>query len=158
MPAQTRQQQGRSRCIANTHFTQHQRIARQGLDQCTPIFHGLPALLGRHGRALRAVCRAWRHLASTQLRAWREVVRNAAVGHRQGNAVLSGQHADRCTACQKVLDHLPGHILRISRHALPRQTMIARAHQHLGLLQYGLRGLQNQADLHGDLLQPPQRA
>ena len=72
---------------------------------------------------------------------------HAAIDHRERDAVLARQHADRRPARQEVLDHLPGHITRIGRYALRRQTVVASEDEQLGLYQNWRMRLQNFTDL-----------
>ena len=96
-----------------------------------PLAMACFALRGAHRRPVRRIGRARRDLADDEPVARREVVPHAAVDHRQRQAVLARQHADRRAAGEEVLDHLPGHVARIGRHAARGQAVVARADQHL---------------------------
>jgi hypothetical protein len=94
---QARQQQRRSRSVANAHFTEQQGIARQGSDQRNTVLQGLLALQQAHRRLLAGVSRTLLttgHLAHAQTRSLRaggqtrqKVVRHAAIHHAQCNLV-----------------------------------------------------------------------
>jgi hypothetical protein len=54
---------------------------------------------------------------------------------------------------RKVLDHLPGHILRIGRDAGLGCAVIAGENQHLRLIELRVETLLDQADLFGDFFE-----
>jgi hypothetical protein len=51
--------------------------------------------------------------------------------------VLPGKDVDRRAAGEKVLDHLPGHVLRIGRDAGLGRAVIAGKNQHVRLRERG---------------------
>jgi hypothetical protein len=76
-------------------------------------------------------------------------MRYAGIDDRQAISVLPGKDVDRGAAGQKVLDHLPGHILRIGRDTGLGRAVIAGKNQHLRLHQLRVETLLDQADLFG---------
>ena len=157
-PTQSRQQQRGRRAVADAHLAQQQGIAGQRPHHVAAVRDGLGALLGGHGRAGRGVGRARGYPARDQAGPGREAAPHTAVDHSQRQAVLARQHAHRRAAGQEVLDHLPGHIARVSRDAARRQPVVARAHQHLRCLELRQLAAQDQSDAQGQRLQPAQRA
>ena len=102
-----------------------------------------------------------RHFAHQQTRALRarrqtreKVTVHAAIDHRQSQAVLPRQHADRCAAGQKVFYHLPTHIRRKSRYALRCEPVVGSKHHHLRMFQHRLVSAQNSADLYRQCFDP----
>ena len=155
---QARQDQRGRRGVANAHLAQHQHIARQRLHQLHAVADRLQALFARHRRASQAVLRAVGNLAHLQPVARGKIMRHAAIHHRQVDAVLACHHAHRRAIGQKVFHHLPGHVLRIGRHAALHQAMVAGADHHLRLHQHRTRRAQNAAQLQRQFFQPSQRA
>ena len=123
-----------------------------------PALDGARALLGGHRRRFNVVGRSKRHLGVDQPVAPAEVVRDAGIDDRQMHVVLPREHIDRGTAGQEVLDHLPGHLLRIGRNAGLRRTVIAGKNQQMRLPELGVEALLDQADLFGDLFELTERA
>jgi hypothetical protein len=171
LAAQPRQQQRGAGGVANAHLAQQQRIARQLAHQGHAIAQGHGAFRGRHGRALAAVARAVAQLAAPQARlarlrelvvgvlfTRRKVTRHAAVHHVQCQPMLACQHADGGAAGHEVLDHLPGHIHRIGRHAARSQPVVGREDQHLRLLQQRPVLSQDAGDAQRQRFQPSQCA
>ena len=72
--------------------------------------------------------------------------------------MLTGKHIDRRAACQKVLHHLPGHVLRIRGNTFRHDTVIAGENQHGWLTQTRLEGFLNQANLQRQSFQLSQTA
>jgi hypothetical protein len=162
--AQARQQQRRHRGVADAHFAQQQRIAGQAAHDFHAVGQRLGALRCRHGGAGGCVLRARRHLAQQQPglaglgRARGKVARHAAVHHRERQSMLAGQHAHGGATGQKVFDHLPGHVARVSRNAARGQAMVACKDEHLRLLQPGRFGAQDLPQLERQVFKAPERA
>jgi hypothetical protein len=73
------------------------------------------ALCGAHRRLFDRVARAEGDLGVDQAIACAEIVRHASIYHLQLQAVVAGENIDRRASGEKVLDHLPGHFLRVGR-------------------------------------------
>ena len=83
---------------------------------------------------------------------------DAGVDHAEAQLHLPAEDVDRGAAGEEVLDHLPGDVLRIGRHARPRRAVVAGEDDDLGLAQFGFERLLDEADLKGECLQAAKRA
>jgi hypothetical protein len=79
-------------------------------------------------------------------RFYSKIVRDAGIDDRQRDAVLPAEHIDRRAAVEEVADHLPGHVLRVGRHAGPGRAVVAGKNQHLRLAQGRRQRLLEQTD------------
>jgi hypothetical protein len=72
--------------------------------------------------------------------------------------VLAAEHVDGRAACDEVEHHLCRHRLRIGAHARMGNAMVCCEHHRGRPHQRGRFGVLDQADLHGQLFQPAERA
>ena len=84
--------------------------------------------------------------------------RDTRVDHFERHAGRTRQRIDRRPARQEIRDHLHGHFLRIRTHALGRDAMIAREHDHRGAFDARLRRPLDQADLQRERFEPAETA
>lgn len=98
------------------------------------MLDGLRALRGGHGRGGAGIGGTGGHFAQVQARLRGKVVSHTAVGHGQGDAMLTRQHTDSSATGQKILHHLPSHIAGVGRHATRGQAVVGgKYHQLRGL-------------------------
>ena len=71
--------------------------------------------------------------------------------------MLTAEHVDGRTACDEIQHHLRRHRLRIGAHARMGDTVVRSEHHHRRAREHRRLGVLDQADLHGQRLQPTQR-
>ena len=121
--------------------------------------HCAITLVGGHGRLLRKVARAGADRCVDQTRRVRRPQRrsHAGIDHFQRKPMLTAEHVDGRTACDEIQHHLRRHRLRIGAHARMGDTVVRSEHHHRRAREHRRLGVLDQADLHGQRLQPTQR-
>ena len=155
-----RDQRG-GRRVADAHFAEADQVAAvhgQVAAELAAARDGRGALFGRHRRFFKIVGRAGCHLGVEQAGPLAEIVRNAGIDDRQMQLVLARKDIDRGAAGEEILDHLPGHVLRIGRDAGLGRAMVAGEDQHVGLVEIRVETLLDQADLFGHRFELTERA
>ena len=119
---------------------------------------GLFHLLLAHGRLVEEVLRAPRNLAVDDAFHAAEVVVYADIHDAQLEAMLTAEHVDTAAAAREVDHLLPGDVAGTDAHALTFDAVVAAQQQVAGMAQLGTERLLHQTYLHGQFLQPAQRA
>jgi hypothetical protein len=133
--------QGGGGGVADAHFAETDHLAavvgELASDRCAARDGRLAVVLA-HCRLLDEVVRPEGDLGVDQAVADAEVVRHAGVDDLQLQAVVASEDIDRCAAGEEVLDHLPGHFLRVGRNAGTGGAVIAGEDQQLRLPRVGV--------------------
>ena len=143
-------------CIANAHLAGVKQVIALVNANVSHLHASLEAslcLLARHRRSLRKVIRAPRHLLLVHLRQIAQIKRRACVAHEYISLRMTRQHRCTCRTAHIAVNHLARNLLRISTHAILRNTMVA-AHQHHRTLQLlGQLAAGHTGELYHHLLQ-----
>ncbi|MNR03671.1 hypothetical protein D3C85_1195800 [compost metagenome] len=111
-----------------------------------------------HRRHLGEVRRAGADAQMAYTRQLQREVDGAQVDHFQLCIQLPRQHADGGATADEVMQHLPGHCLRVGRDTLGDHAVIAGKDCDPDLLNAGLELALQAGQLHRQLLQAAQRA
>ena len=143
--------------VADAHFADADDVAALVGERASDFGTGVQrrlALRRRHGRLDQIVaCPGRRDLGVDQSAARSEFMRHAAVDHLQRQPVLAREDVGTCVAGQIVLDHLPGHVLRIGGDAGGRRAVVGGEDEHVRIGKLRLQRLLDTSDAQRDVLQ-----
>ena len=157
-PGQLVHDRGGGGGVTDAHLPEADHGAGQVARQCHAMLQRVLELLARHRRLGGEVARTVGDFAVEQAGTHTEVVVDARIDHMQRTAILAGEHIDGGAVGQEVLDHLPGHVLRIGRYAFRHDTMVARKYQDGGIRDPDARRALDQAELDGQRFEASQAA
>ena len=152
-PGQVMHQQRGAGRVADAHLAQQQAIRRQAVRQRVTRDDGLAALLGAHRALVQVARRARRDLQVQEARRSVEVVVHARIDDAEAAGQLARQHRDGRATSEEVHHHLPGHILRIGRHAVASGPVVAGENQDVGFRDGGCGPALDLRHLHCQRLQ-----